>query len=383
MDPASEASASPSGYFAQPSSTGRGPDILAMQALARTHPGRESRGVRHTERAMSPTQRLEGNVNRIKWALVGTSGWADSTFAATLERAEDVELAGAVGSTPERSRAFQERHGTPRSYDSLADLAADDGVDAVWVATPNDLHASIAVTLLEAGRNVLVEKPLGISLESSEAALSAARKAGTVLKVGYHHRFRSAHQLLRQAVQDERLGEVGMCRFHAFARYATLPPVWRREVEHSGGWSINDVGTHLIDLVLWTTGQEATLDAAWFGNLQFKVDTDDSALLLLRLGNGGTCVVETSTGLESPASRIEVYGSQGWFRAENSLAGPCIVTTSWSTESCYPEEDAFLNEVNDFGRALRGEPSLGDDGSLALENVRLIQEARARWSGKS
>lgn len=320
-------------------------------------------------------------MSTIRWALVGTSGTAETLFAPVLSGLAGAVLVGAVSSKPERSRAFQEKYSTPRSYRDLDDLAADGLVDAVWVATPNDLHAAQAVQLIESGKNVLVEKPLATSVDDAKKVLGAAQATGVMLRVGYHQRFRRPHQQLRDWAQEGRLGTVRLARFHAYSAYADEPPEWRRDPERSGGWSINDVGTHLIDLLLWALGP-AVLETAWLGNSRFGTRTDDTAVLTLRLATGGYCIIDTSTALDSPGSRIEVYGSRGWSRAENSFAGPASVQTSWGTELSLPVEDALREQVMDFNRALTGDgrASVAEDGLLAVENVRLIQEARAVMS---
>ncbi|HLI15529.1 MAG TPA: Gfo/Idh/MocA family oxidoreductase [Acidimicrobiales bacterium] len=312
----------------------------------------------------------------LRWALVGTTGWADALFAPALRRTPGAVLRGAAGSGADGSTAFRDRHGAERAYRDLEELAADDAVDAVWVATPNDLHAAQAIRLLEAGKHVLVEKPLATRAKDAELVVDAARRNGRVLRVGYHHRFRSVHQALRRYVAEGRLGTVGAARFHAFSAYPHEPPAWRRSPERSGGWAINDVGTHLLDLVLWILGP-AELAGAWFGNPRFGLDTDDTATLLLRLAGGGSCVVDTSTALESPGARIELYGTLGYLRAERSFEGAAVLDTSFGDAQHYPEDDAFRLEVEDFQRAVAGGESIGEAGELAVENVRLIQEARA------
>ncbi len=314
----------------------------------------------------------------VRWALLGTSGTADAVFAPVLSGLAGTELVGAVGSTPAGSAGFKERHAAERSFANLDDLAEDPSVDAVWIATPNDLHAPQAIQLLEAGKHVLVEKPMAISTLDAQKVVQAARRSGCVLRVGYHQRFRRAHQDLRDAMSDGLLGTVGLARLHAYFAYPQDPPAWRRSVERSGGWAINDIGTHLVDLALWALGP-VTLESCWLGTTRFGVATDDTTVLVLSLEGGGRVVIDTSTALASPGSRIEVYGSAGYFRAEGSFDGPTAVETSWGGKSELPAEDALAAEVTDFNQVVRGNASasVGEDGVLATDNVRLIEQARA------
>lgn len=312
----------------------------------------------------------------IGWAIVGTSGFADSEAARAVKAAEGARLIGAVGSTAKKSRGFQERHGAARSYASLEDLGRDAEVAVVWVAGPNHLHSSAAIELARAGKHVLVEKPMAISVAEAEAMVAAAVRHKVELRIGYHHRFRSAHLRLREIVAKGQLGKIGIFRIHMFARYPGLPAPWRRAADTSGGWAINDVGTHLIDLMLWITGLPAEVAGARLTTQRFKVDTDDSVALLFSLGESATGLIETSTALGSPSSRIEIYGDGGWARAEGTLGGSGALETSFDGKSALMEQDPFIAQVMAMNDVIAHKAAISAEGAIGVENVRLIQGAR-------
>jgi len=202
-----------------------------------------------------------------------------------------------------------------------------------------------------------------------------------VLRIGYHHRFRSAHARLREMVDSGQLGRLGFFRIHMFARYPNPPPPWRRRADTSGGWAINDVGTHLIDLMLWITGLPAEVAGARLTTQRFKVDTDDSVAILFSLGESAIGLLETSTALASPASRIEVYGDRGWARGEGTLGGSGILETSTEGRIVLEEVEPFITEVEAMNEAIAGRPAISADGRIGVENVRLIQRARRMSRG--
>lgn len=132
-------------------------------------------------------------------------------------------------------------------------------------------------------------------------AARAAAHAGNVLKVGCQHRFRPAHRHLRSLIQSGFVGRLGFFRIHRFWRYPYFPdmdpagpPPWRRRVEESGGWVINDIGSHLLDLMFWMCGAGPALAGAALERQQFKLATEDSTALLVRLGEGAIGIIETS-----------------------------------------------------------------------------------------
>src|SRR5215217_5260137 len=125
-------------------------------------PVSRERASRVTEKMTWLEETRMDDLVRLRWGLVGTSGFADAVFAPVLRNAGQ-ELLGAVGSSPQGSAAFAVRHGAPRTYESLEAMLRDPDVDAVWIASPNHLHEEHVRMALEAGKHVLAEKPLAIT----------------------------------------------------------------------------------------------------------------------------------------------------------------------------------------------------------------------------
>ena len=323
----------------------------------------------------------------LRFGVIGTTGHATRIAAPTLAQSPDAVLLGAAGSRPERSDEIAKRHTLERSYASLDGLLGDPDVDAVWICSPNHLHAAHVARCAAAGKHVLVEKPLATSVRDADAAVEAARRAGVILAVGYQHRFRPAHRRLFDLVRGGAVGVVGLVRIHRFwpwPYYEDMdpagPPAWRRSPEESGGWVINDLGSHLIDLVLWLSGLPATLAGAALATQRFAVETEDTAALLLALGGDAIGIVETSAANASPGSRIEIYGGAGWIRAEDTLTGEGRIVTSAGEEVGFPAPAAcepYAAAVADFVRAVRGQPSTGASGGDGAAVVALIEAASA------
>jgi len=323
----------------------------------------------------------------LRFGVIGTSGHATRIAAPTLAESPDAALLGAAGSRPERSAAFAERHNLERSYASLDALLGDPDVDAVWICSPNALHAAHVARCAAAGKHVLVEKPLATSVRDADAAIEAARRARVTLAVGYQHRFRPAHRRLLELVRGGGVGEVGIVRIHRFwpwPYYEDMdpagPPAWRRSPAESGGWVTNDLGSHLIDLALWLCGRPATLAGAALVTQRFAVETEDTAALLLALDGGAIGIVETSAANASPGSRIEIYGDTGWIRAEDTLTGEGRIVTSAGAPATFPALAAYepyAAEVADFARAVRGQPAIGAGGRDGAAVVALLEAASA------
>jgi 1,5-anhydro-D-fructose reductase (1,5-anhydro-D-mannitol-forming) len=324
----------------------------------------------------------------LRFGLIGSSGHASRVAAPTLRRSPDAVLLGVVGSRPERSADFAARHELPRSYGTLDDMLGDPDIDAVWVCSPNGMHAADIARCAAAGKHVLSEKPLATTSADAAAAVGAARRAGVTLKVAYQHRFRPAHLRLVDLVRRGTVGDVGVLRIHRFWRFpyyedqdVSGPPAWRRSLAESGGWVINDLGSHLIDLMLSLTGFEASVIDAALATQHFTVETEDTAVLLLALPRQGIGIIETSGASASPGSRVEVYGSAGWIRADDTFTGAGTLSSSSGDASVFAALDtyeAYAAMVADFAGAVRGHDSQGATGEEGAANVAIVEAACAR-----
>lgn len=180
-------------------------------------------------------------------------------------RAAGARLVGLSSSTPERASAAAERLGIERSYASLDELLSDPSIDVVHVCTPNALHADQAKAVIASGRHVVCEKPLATSVTEAKGLTDAATAAGVTATVPFVYRF---HPMVREARARVAAGETG--RLLTFAAsylqdwlLLSTDDNWRVDAG-SGGRSraFADIGSHLVDLVEFVTGDRVTRVAA-------------------------------------------------------------------------------------------------------------------------
>lgn len=158
------------------------------------------------------------------------------------------------------------------------------------------------------------------------------------------------------------------------------PSAWRSSPETSGGWAVNDLGCHLVDLALWLTGARSVtvLDAVFTREFP-GVLNDTSAFLSLRVGEVCVAGIECSNVLSSPGSLVELYSHSGWARLTGSFSPSATTATSVEPAPVVTAGgDPHLRMLDDFVGACRGEASTGATAEEALLNVRAVQTARAR-----
>ena len=192
-----------------------------------------------------------------------------------------------------------------RLYTDIAELLADEEVQAVSVALPNALHAPITIQALEAGKHVLCEKPLAMNAAEAEEMVRTARRVGRTLMVHFNVRFNPTSRAVKQAIDAGALGEIyyGRTVWH---RKRGIPQLggWFTQKQMSGGGALIDIGVHRLDLALWlmgyprpvsVTGVTYNLLGKRLADSQEKsFDVDDLAAAFIRFENGAALTLETS-----------------------------------------------------------------------------------------
>ena len=226
-------------------------------------------------------------------ALFGC-GWIQD-FHARGVLAHGDELVAVANHREETARVFADRYGIERVTTDWEGLAADPGIDAAIVATPNALHAPQSIALLRAGTPVMVEKPMATTVEECDAMLDAARASGASLMVAHCWRFRAEVIALRDRIAAGDLGEVVKTRgYGAHERWG--PTGWFTDRELAGGGALLDMGVHAIDTARFLLGDpEPGRVCATVGTryAEGRYEVDDDAILLIAWDNGTNSVVES------------------------------------------------------------------------------------------
>ncbi|MEV7976728.1 Gfo/Idh/MocA family oxidoreductase [Streptomyces sp. NPDC086519] len=240
------------------------------------------------------------------------------------------EQAVLVGRDAERAAQAARRLGWQESATDWRQVVQRDDIDLVDICTPGDTHAEIAVAALAAGKHVLCEKPLANTVAQAEEMTTAARKAsgrGIRSMVGFTYRRVPAVGLARQFVAEGRIGRVR----HVRAQYLqdwladpATPMSWRLEKDRAGSGALGDIGSHIVDMAQYLTGERLTGVSALTetfvdkrplpdGTGSGKVTVDDAAVFLSRLDGGGLATFEATRFAlgRKNALRIEINGDRG------------------------------------------------------------------------
>jgi predicted dehydrogenase len=314
----------------------------------------------------------------LRVALLGT-GWIMDFHARAVLEHPGAELVAAANWRQPSLRRLAERYGIARTTTDWRALATDPAVDAVVIGTPNALHAPQAIAFLEAGKHVLVEKPMARTRAEADAMVAAAGGAGAWLMVAHCWRFHPDVRALRARVEAGELGEIVRSRgYGVHARWG--PSGWFTDPELAGGGALLDMGVHAIDTTRYLLGDpEPVRVCAAIGTRYGDYAVDDDAVLLITWSNGTSSVVESGwwqphlAGLEADT---ELYGTGGYARVWDLTEPP--PGYEHCTQPMYSGQLAEFVDAIAAGRQPR--PS-GEDGRVVMQVVDQAYES-ARGQGR-
>lgn len=254
---------------------------------------------------------------KLKIGIIGCGGIANGKHMPSLSKLNDVEMVAFCDIIPERAEKAKKDYGTAdaKVYTDYKELLKDKDIDVVHVCTPNREHSFITVDSLEAGKHVMCEKPMAKTYAEAKKMLDAAKRTGKKLTIGYQNRQNPRTQYLKKACDAGELGEIYFAKAHAVRRRAV--PTWGvfLNEEEQGGGPLIDIGTHALDITLWTMNnyKPKMVVGKTYRKLADQVDTanawgdwdpkeytvEDSAFGFITMENGATIELEASWALNT------------------------------------------------------------------------------------
>jgi predicted dehydrogenase len=305
-------------------------------------------------------------------------GMIANFHARAITDAKGAHLVGAFSRREDKTRAFAEEHGC-NAYESLEVMLADDNIQAVSICTPSGAHMDPAVAAAEAGKHVIVEKPLEITTDRCDRIIQACEQAGVRLTVTFQSRFHESSRLMKKAVDEGRFGKITMgdayVKWYRSQEYYDSG-AWRGTWELDGGGALMNQAIHSVDLLLWLMGPVKQISALTDTLTHERIEVEDVAVATLRFANGALGVIEaTTTAYPGALKRIEIAGSEGSAILEEEDI------KQWDFANETPEDQRIRKEMlgkTETGGGAADPAAIGHHGHTMLfeEAVNAINEDR-------
>jgi 1,5-anhydro-D-fructose reductase (1,5-anhydro-D-mannitol-forming) len=321
----------------------------------------------------------------LRWGLVGASTIAAEHMIDAF-RANGGDVIAVMSSNADRAAQYAEKHGIGKVTTELGALVEDKSVDAVYVSTTNELHRDQVFAAAAAGKHVLCEKPLALTLSDARAMVAECRKRGVVMATNHHLRNAATHRAMRDAIKAGRIGKPLFARvFHA----VYLPPHlqgWRIEKPNAGGGVILDITVHDADTLRFVLDDEpkSVIAVASHGGMA-QASLEDGVMGVVHFSSGLLAQFHDAFTTKYATTGFEVHGDEGSLIGRDCMTqapqGEVMLCSAAGEEALkLDHEKLYLRSVRLFQAAVggHGAPSAtGEDGvkslSVAISTIEAVR----------
>jgi predicted dehydrogenase len=316
---------------------------------------------------------------KTKVGIIGLGGIAQLVHLPILSKLNNVDIEAVAEVNKSRLKAIADKFSIKNRFADYKELLVNPDIEAVVIATPTSTHAEIAIECIQAGKHVLIEKPLGRTIDEANKINAAAKKHKRLAMVGMNLRFRPDAMLLKTVLNSGELGEIFYIKC-SWLRKQSSEQNWFMKKSESGGGVISDIGIVLIDLSCWLIDYPDVKSASVQTYKHRTKEVEDSAVGLIRFKNNTVINFEVSWSLhsEQDSMRLTAYGTQGTAQLNPLRAYKRIESTkidytpakSSSAKNLYKK--SYENELKHFIGAVRSTNPLRSTTEDILTQMKLL-----------
>ena len=321
---------------------------------------------------------------QLGWGLIGASTIAREWMIGAIRAQAGNAVVALMSTDAARGAQYASANGIAACYTSVDALLADPRVDAVYISTTNELHKAQTLAAAAAGKHVLCEKPLALTLADAREMVAACAGAKVTMGTNHHLRNAATHRKIRELIQSGAIGKPLFARvFHA----VYLPPHlqgWRLNNPAAGGGVILDITVHDADTLRFVLDAEPTEAVALSQQASLASgELEDGVMAVLRFDNGTLVQLHDAFTVKHAGTGLEVHGDEGSIVARDVMtqrAGGQVLLRSASGEREIPvaHENLYARALAAFNAAVRGEgqpAATGEDGARSLATALAVLES--------
>jgi predicted dehydrogenase len=314
-------------------------------------------------------------MQKLKWGLIGCGDIARKRVAPALRDLDDCDLVAVNRASFDLAEEFAREFGARRWYRDWRELLADDEVEAVYLATPVNLHAQQTIAAAAAGKHVLCEKPLALNTAECDRMLAACAANGVKLGVAYYRHFYPVLQRAKALLADGAVGTPVLAQINAFERFnpaPTEPRYWFVQKEYAGGGPMMDFGCHRIEVLLNLLGPIVNVRSS-LGNVLFEREVEDTAVALFDFSTQARAILSVTHAAWQAQDTLTVFGSAGSLHIPVLNQGVLHLKTASAehNEAHPPHLNIHQPLIADFTRAVLEDRAPAVGGAIGREVARL------------
>ncbi|MEW6510310.1 MAG: Gfo/Idh/MocA family oxidoreductase [Bacteroidota bacterium] len=330
-----------------------------------------------------------GEQRTIRYGITGFGRFAERAIAPAIRNAQNSALVALQKRSAEAARRKADECAVPLAFATVEDLVRHPDVDAVFIASANAAHCPETVAAAEAGKHVIVEKPMALSAREAEQMIVACTQNNVRLMVGHMVRLSPLVRRMREIIAAGKIGIVKAVRADFMYDARISPRTWLLDRKVAGGGPVFDVGVHCLDTLRFLLDDEPVVVASALSPPPGEDSTEETASLSLRFSRGVVGTVFCSYTAPFRRTFLEVIGTEGVvsmadFTTVDHLGRLTLTRGKGGVPGATTVEDVmvpnlYVEEVSLFTRWILGGPEPEINGVNGLRNQELIDQALAGW----
>ncbi|MGC8972266.1 MAG: Gfo/Idh/MocA family protein [bacterium] len=258
---------------------------------------------------------------RISFGIIGCGAIAN-VHARAIKSIEGVELKAVADVNIDSARNFAQRYGVENYYGDYRELLKDESIDIVNICTPSGLREEIAIECARAGKHIIAEKPIEVTLERIDRMIEECKKYDVALACIFNNRYNKNYRIVYDMIQNGRFGRLILgdvyVKWYRDKEYYTRSG-WRGTWKFDGGGALMNQSIHFVDLLQWYMGPVESVKAYTTRAIHKYIETEDIGVAVVKFKSGALGVIEGSTALYPGLhDRVEIHGENGSVLIENS-----------------------------------------------------------------
>lgn len=324
---------------------------------------------------------LQKKSGKLGIALVGLGGYAGGQLAPALQKTEHCYLAGIVTGTPSKIPDWRSKYDIPEknvyNYQNFDAIANNPDIDIVYIVLPNSMHAEYSIRASNAGKHVICEKPMAISVGECDRMIAAAKKAGKQLSIGYRLHFDPFNLEMARLGRQKIYGEIKKMT----ARFSFVAPkgIWRLDKKMAGGGPLMDLGVYCLQGVCYTTGMEpvaVTAQSPPVSDPGKFIDIEETLSFQMEMPNG--LIAECRTSYSESDNLLRADAESGWFELSPAYSYGNLKGRSSEGPMNFAPVSQQAGQMDAFALSIKNnKPSIvpGEMGRRDMKIITAIYEA--------
>jgi len=317
---------------------------------------------------------MDNGKEKLGVALVGLGRYSEELVSA-LQETNHCRLAGIVTGTESKKEKWKNKYDLSDrniyDYKSFDSIKENKDIGIIYVVLPNSMHAEYVVRAAAAGKHVICEKPMAVTVEECDLMIETCKQAGVMLSIGYRLHFEPHHLEVIKLARQKVYGEIKTIEAaHSLAN----PTGWRLEKNLAGGGPLMDVGIYCVQAARYVTGLEPIAVEAFEGSRKNKEKfktIEESLTWRMEFSNGA--VADCSSSYSKTENYLKVEAENGWFELSPAYSYRGIKGETSNGKMSLPEVNQQANQMDDFALAVMNKRPTPVPGEMGRQDLKILQ----------